>query len=196
MGVNKTYAILDKAFAFIGTSPVSLNDAKAHLNMLFETDGSYEFDDDDDYIGQLIEECTAALESYTGTSIRERTVVVIFEYHRGKFTLPYGPVSTPAGAIQVLDKDGVAIDNCYIRGLANKYFDGPCIPYGQIQYSAGYGEVFPNCPDDLLRAIKEEVAYRYNNRGAEGRQYAAEEPGVSEGARKLAAPYRRGVWLL
>lgn len=196
MGVNKTYNVLDKGFAYVGNSPISRDEAKAHLNMLFETDGSFEFNDDDDYIDDLIEECTAAIENYTNTSIRERTVELIFEYHRGKFVLPYGPVSTAAGAILVRDKNGDAISNCYLRGLSNKYFEGPCIPYGHIQYSAGYGEVFTNVPDDILRSIKEEISYRYNNRGAEGRQYVAEEHGVSEGARKLAAPYRRIQWLL
>lgn len=164
------------------TEPVTLDEVKRHLNMLFDTDGSYEFNDDDVKLTELITECRQALEKYTGLSFGEKTVQAIICNEKSTVHLPYGPIIS---ITTVVDKDGETIDDPEISGLDFKWIE-TLNSYMVITYQAGYATL----PADLKRAIKEEVAFRYKNQGDHG-----DEP-QSASARNLADKHRRVGWLL
>lgn len=177
-------ALLDfRVVTDLATEPVTLTEVKRHLNMVFDTDGSYEFNDDDTKLTELITEVRQALEKYTGLSFGEKTLQAIISNERGqRFELPYGPVIS---VTTVVDKDGEDIDDPVIRGLDFKWIE-TCSSYMVLTYTAGYVTL----PADLKRAMKEEIAFRYKNQGDHG-----EEP-QSASARNLASKYRRVGWLL
>lgn len=164
--------------------PVTLSEVKQHLNLLFDTDGSFDFTDDDSKLTELITECRMALEKYTGVSFGEKTIQAIIRNEMGNQEIPYGPV---VGDItSAVTEDGEAIPDVKVRGLQFKWVESPYSCYMHLTYTAGYDTL----PADLKRAIKEEVAFRYKNQG--------DQPGdtISESARQLADPYRRTQWLL
>lgn len=164
------------------TEPVSLDDVKLHLNLKFTTDGSYEFNDDDDKLTALIKACRVALEKYTGCSFAPKTMEAIIRNEKGNQEIPYGPVDAVSSTVT---EDGDAISDVKVRGLQFKWIESPYSCYMHLTYTGGYTVL----PDDLKQAIKEEVAFRYKNQGDQGDT-------ISESARQLAGPYRRVQWLL
>lgn len=157
------------------TEPVTLADAKRHMNMQFDTDDSYDFTDDDIYIGLLIPVCRQAVELYTGRSLAPKTIQVSVE---GQTDLPYGPVNN---IVSVDDEDGaIDAEDYTIRGGT---VIKPTCGYTTIVYEAGYTVL----PASLKHAILEEIAYRYHHRG--------EEIDISGPARSLARAYRIVTWL-
>lgn len=183
-GSVKYNAVLDwNITTDIVTEPLLLPELKSHLNMVFETDGSYEFDDDDAKLTLLITECRVALEKYTGCSFGAKTMQAIIRNEKGNQEIPYGPVDSVTSTVT---EDGEAIEDVKIRGLQFKWVESPYNCYMHLTYTGGYAVL----PLDLKLALKEECAYRYKNRGDQS-------DGVrSESARNLANPYRRTTWLL
>jgi len=177
-------ALLDfRVVTDLATEPITLTEVKRHLNMVFDTDGSYEFNDDDTKLTELITEVRQALEKYTGLSFGEKTLQVVISNERGqRFELPYGPVTS---VTTVVDKDGEDIGDPVIRGLDFKWIE-TCSSYMVVTYEAGYSTL----PADLKRAMKEEIAFRYKNQGDHGDEIH------SASARNLAAKHRRVGWLL
>ena len=173
----------------LATEPVDLGIVKRHLNLLFDTTGSYVFTDDDTKLTELITECRKALENYTGLSFGTKTIRVIVRNELGNIRLPWGPIQSITA---VVDKNGSSVTDYVAYGLKDKWIVSPCSSYLDITYKAGYTTL----PADLVRAMKEEIAYRYRNQGDQVQQYAAQTPGVSEGARKLADPYKQVLCLL
>jgi hypothetical protein len=165
------------------TEPVTLLEVKRHLNMVFDTDGSYEFNDDDIKLTELITECRRALEKYTGLSFGTKTMQAIICNQKGSMIIPYGPVTSVSSTV---DRDGNAIDDVKIRGLDFKWVESPCSDYMHLTYTGGYAIL----PSDLKRALKEEIAFRYKNQGDHG-----DDP-QSQSARNLADKYRKIGWLL
>lgn len=166
------------------TEPVTLVEVKRHLNMLFDTPGSYVFDDDDTKITELITECRQALERYTGVSFGAKTMQAIICNQKGNMVIPYGPISTVSA---VIDRDGNAIEDVKILGLDFKWIESPCADYMHLTYTGGYATLHR----DLKRAIKEEVAFRYKNQGDQ-----AKEEVQSNSSRNLADKHRKVLWLL
>lgn len=180
----KYNAVLDvNVTTDLSAEPVLLPEIKRHLNMVFDTEGSYEFNDDDTKLTELITECRKALEKYTGCSFGAKTLQAIIRNEKGNQEIPYGPITSVSSTVT---EDGEAISDVNVRGIQFKWVESPRSCYMHLTYTAGYSTL----PDDLKRAIKEEVAFRYKNQG--------DQPGdtISESARQLADPYRRTQWLL
>lgn len=170
------------------TEPVTLTEAKRHLNLLFDTSGSYEFDDDDTYLTDLITQCRERVEQQIGVSLAEKTLKAILRNDCGGIEIPFGPVNT---ITDLKDEDAVEItsDNYKLRGNLFKWIESPCDCYIEVNYEAGYSET--TIPKALKRAILEEIAFRYNHRGDETNQFAGENIGICKASMELAAPYTR-----
>lgn len=190
----------------LSQEPVTLAEAKKHCRV--------DFTDDDDYLSSLIPQARAAIENYCHISIVTKTVTFTaenicdtFPYEgwnqvskwdlafygytmSGKwFTLPYGPFKAVSSVtmingttITVLTED----TDFFLRGMAFKQmqinnWNGSAL----VVYYAGFDTV----PYDLKRAVLEEVAFRYENRGDSVNRYAQQNVGISEGARALLSNY-------
>jgi uncharacterized phiE125 gp8 family phage protein len=171
------------------TEPLTLDEVKRHLNLLFDTAGSYDFDDDDTYLNALIGECRQAMEEILGIGLALKSYRAILRNECGGIEIPYGPISTIG---DIKDIDGTLLVNgetYQLRGLEFKWIESPVSCYVDIQYSAGYSTV--NIPKGLKRALLEEIAFRYNNRGDQTNKFAGENVGLSQGAMELASRYSR-----
>lgn len=160
----------------VAAEPVTLEDAKRHLNMQFDTTEAYEFTDDDNYITSLIPVCREAIERFTGKSLAPKTLRIEVDNHDGRFSLPYGPVTA---ITEVIDDDGVVDEYTITSGRLLK----PKCSYVSVTYEAGYTML----PAALKHAILEEISWRYNHRG--------DEVNISKPARDLAKLYREVTWL-
>lgn len=168
--------------------PVTLTEVKRHLNLQFDTSGSYQFDDDDTYLTDLITQCRERIEQQIGVTLAEKTLRAIVRNECGGLEIPFGPVT----AIDDLkDKDGVEIvsTDYQLRGNLFKWIETPVSCYIEVNYDAGYDDA--TIPKALKRAILEEIAFRYNHRGDETNQFAGENIGICKAAMELAAPYSR-----
>lgn len=177
--------------------PVTLAEAKQHCIVTF--------DDDDQYITDLIKQARQSIENYIHCSIvRKFVTVLIRAENRLKLSfgwgennepaekeLPYGPV---VGAVDVTDVStapgGVNISGVGAWELQGFQFIKILIWPGQylLTYEAGYQSSIPR---DLKRAILEEIAFRYENRGDSTNKYAHQNIGICAGAQQLANPYMR-----
>lgn len=188
MGYN---AVLDKQFSDEDTDePVNLEDFKRHLNMVFDTEGSYEFNDDDTYLEEVLKEARSLVETYTGLSLIARTVTAILRNDCGNIELPYGPVTS---VTSIVDNDDVAFADYKIRGLQFKWLESPLTCYAKVEYTAGYAP--EDVPAPLKRAIKEQGAWWYKNRGDQQQEFASGNVSLCESAIEAAAPYKRTGFL-
>lgn len=172
------------------TEPVSLTEVKQHLNLLFDTEESYEFDDDDTYLTSLITQCRQSLEEYTGLSFAEKTLKAIIRNECGDIEIPAGPVIT-ISSIKDSDGDTIATTDYTVRGNQFKWVESPAACYLELNYTAGYTTI----PAPLKRAILEEIAFRYNNRGDQQQEYANANVSLCQSAINLAAPFKRRSWV-
>jgi uncharacterized phiE125 gp8 family phage protein len=174
-----------------GLEPITRQEAKEHLRLDFQL-GDVEnitFSDDDQRIDRLISEARSAIEQLTGLSLIERVVKTVGFFTPGNSAeFPYGPVKRDA-AIAVV-RDGVVQE----EGDSTKgYKLGPgpfpnmwaCGSDFEVSYSAGWDPA--SVPKGLKRAILEQLAFLYENNGA---QLTGE---VSESAERAAAPFSRNV---
>lgn len=166
------------------TAELNILDAvKRQLNLLFDSSGSYEFDDDDTYLNELIPRCREQVEQYTGLSLAPKTLRAIIRNECGGIEIPFGPVIT---ITSVKDQDAVLLDNITMLGNQFKFIE-TCSCYLDVTYEAGFatGKV----PQGLLKAVIELVVWCYNHRG--------EEPNISlcEQSLASAAPYKRTSWI-
>jgi len=93
-----------------------------------------------------------ACEFYANLSLINRTVTAKIKNRLGDFTPPYGPLKAITSAT---DSDGSAISD----------FDFDKAYYGKITvvYTAGYTTI----PENLKTAVKNQIAWMYENRGDE-----------------------------
>lgn len=189
MGYN---AVLDKVFSDeSATEPVTLAEFKAHLNMVFDSEGSYEFNDDDGKLTRILKAARTRIEKYIGISLIERTVTAILRNDCGSIEFPFGPVT---GDVTLVDKDDEAISGAVIMGLQFKWLECPRTCYAKATYTAGWAAV--DVPEDLKTAIMEEGAFRYTNRGDQQQQFASADTSLCKSALELAAPYKRSGFLV
>lgn len=195
MGCVKYNNIIDVQYVPVDAAeyPASIDDLKKELNMQFDTEGSYEFNDDDTLLQEDIAAATAAIEKYTGRLLRAHDVTAIIRNELGGQALPYGPVTAFATLVNE-DGDAIDADNYSVQGLDFKTLKSPCYAYMTATYSAGYTPA--TIPADLKKAVLHEAVFLYTNRGDQTKQYAAGELDISPSAKRLAQPYRRVVWLL
>lgn len=174
----------------VTTEPVTLADVKRHLNLQFDTSGSYEFNDDDTKLTDLITQCRELIEGYTGLSLGEKTLKVILRNECGDIEIPRGPVNS---ITSIKDIDGTALvaDTDYkVRGNQFKWVESPLSCYLEIVYTAGYKTDNP-IPNGLKRAILEEIAFRYTYAGDQQKEYASADVSLCKSAWDLAARYTR-----
>lgn len=186
--------IIDVQYVPVGSDlPATLDEFKRHLNLLFDTEGSYEFNDDDTYLTAVLEAATTTIEKYTGQLLRASTVSAIIRNDLGGQVLPYGPVTA---FTSLADCEGDAIDpaNYTIGGLAFKSVTKPLSSQLTATYSAGYTPA--TIPAGLKMAVLHQGTFLYNARGDQQQQYAASDVEISASAKALANPYRRVLWLL
>lgn len=165
----------------VEAEPVTRDDLKRHLNMLFETDGDFDFGDDDVYLDSVIKHARESMERYTGLSFAPKTIVAVMRNELGEVELPFGPI---VSIDSVKDKDGNTVTG-EIIGRQFKRIASPISSYLEVAYTAGYETL----PAPLFRAVLEEAAFRYAHRGDE------ENNGYCKAAMELAAPYKRTSWL-
>lgn len=185
-------AVIDVQFEPVDGAlpPVTLIEAKRHLNLQFDIDGAYEFNDDDTYIEELIQAATDAMSNFTGLSLIRRTVTAVLRNDKGGQRIPYGPY---VSGFTLMDAEGDDITSDDYTLLSSMIIKPRC-SYLAATYLAGYlpGDI----PSALKFAVLHQVAFLYDSRGSQGKQYVAENIGISESARALAKPYRKTTWLL
>jgi uncharacterized phiE125 gp8 family phage protein len=165
----------------ITVEPVTLAEVKRHLELQFDTSGSYDFDDDDTKLTALISQCREELEQYTGLSFAGKTLKAILRNDCGGIEIPFGPV-TALTSIKDVDGNTLTATTQYtVSGNLFKRIDYPGSCYLEVNYTAGYTTL----PAGLKRALLEEIAFRYTNAG--------DQSGASlcQSALELAARYSR-----
>jgi len=171
--------------------PATLDEFKRHLNLQFDTEGGYEFNDDDTYLQAVLEAATVAIEKFTGVLLRDSDVTAVIRNEKGGQSLPYGPVTE---FTDLVDSDDVSITDYKLRGLSFKSLVSPCKSEMTATYRAGYTAA--TVPASLKMAVLHQGAFLYESRGDQQQQYASAEVAMSTSAKALANPYRRVVWLL
>lgn len=202
---------LDKSIieSYSGTEPVTLAEAKTQCRV--------DFIDDDSLISDLITAARQTIEEYCHISLVAKVVTLTIKAEEqlksnyaqpfqvrevfNEFELPYGPVST-VDLITSMASDGTIIT---LNPNADYYLSGAA--FQTIRISNNYTNnilvytVGPNAdwliPRALIRAILNEIAYRYAQRGEPTniRVSAFTDEGVCQAARILAKPYIRLNWI-
>lgn len=171
----------------VTVEPVTLVEVKRHLNLQFDTAGSYEFDDDDTKLTALITQCREELEQYTGLSFSGKTLKAILRNDCGGIEIPFGPV-TALTSIKDVDGNTLTVTTGYtVRGNQFRWIEYPWSCYLEVNYTAGYTTL----PAGLKRALLEEIAFRYVNAGDQQQEYANGNVSICKSAIELAARYSR-----
>jgi hypothetical protein len=175
--------------ASFAAEPVTLVEVKRHLNLLFDTAGSYEFTDDDTYLTDLVSQCRESLEQWLNVGMASKIYKAILRNECGNIEIPFGPVTT-LSSIKDVDGNTLTSGTGYtLRGNQFKWIEYPCSCYLEVNYTSGYTPT--NIPKGLKRALLEEIAFRYNSRGDQTNRFAGENIGLSQGAMELASKYSR-----
>lgn len=185
---NLIYDIKDTTVGAF-TEPVTLGEMKDYLRLegFVDTDEStteslWDFDFDDTLITNMIKAAREKAEKYCGCSFVDHTWKVMFTNGAGDFEFPYGPITS---FTSLAYKDGTAVgsDALEMYGYDFQILDYPNSDKMTAIYEAGYED----CPEEICLAIKQMVAYWYENRGT------GEMP---EYALTTMQPYKRAwTWL-
>ena len=137
-----------------GTAPITLAEAKAWIKV------DTAITADDTLITELIKAARQQVEGFLGISLIHRTVTAIINNSAGDIELPYGPL---VSFTSLTDEDGTAIaaDDYELRGIGFKYLHEPLYDYMTAVYTTGYTAL----PENFKTAVKEQVAWLYDNRG-------------------------------
>ncbi len=154
------------------TEPITLAEAKAWIKV------DTAITADDTLITELIKAARQQCEGFLGISLISRTVTAIINNSAGNIELPYGPL---VSFTSLTDEDGNAIvaADYGLRGIGFKYLYTPRYDYMTAVYTTGYTAVQEN----FKTAVKEQVAWLYDNRG--------EAKELSEIVSMTLKPYRR-----
>lgn len=174
------------------TEPVDLDDdVKPHLII--------DHTDDDDKLESLIAQCRKAIENYTGVSMVTHTVVVTADLCE-EIELPQGPVNVISTVKFRTGTDNAGAAEYDTLTAVNDYTtDGSdfirLCSLREGRHLITYTTKAIANMEDLKLALLNEIAFRYENRGDQVKQYATENPAICEAARVLADPYRRLTWV-
>lgn len=179
--VIETQVVTDVA-GFID-EPVTLPEIKRHLNLQFDTSGSYDFTDDDTKLQEIAKSAREVIEQYIGVSMASKTLKAIIRNECGNIEIPFGPVTTLT-SIKDIDGNLLTSGTTYIvRGSQFKWIESPRACYLEVNYVAGYTSL--TIPAGLKRALLEQIAFDYANAGDQ--QLVT----ICESALAKAAPYSR-----
>lgn len=161
---NLTYDIKDVTTESGTSEPVTLQEMKDYLRLegFVDTDESTtdslsDFDFDDTLISNMITAARKKLERLCGISIVFHSWKVLFTNMAGDWELPYGPVQAFTSLKSNTDTTLTAYT---LRGFDFRHLEFPLGEKMVIQYDAGYED----CPEEISLAIKQCVAYWYENR--------------------------------
>lgn len=193
--------IIDIKKTDTGSEPITLAQVKAQLIISFT--------DDDTLLTSLITQARKAIENYCAVSIVTKNIILTADLFQ-EWELPWGPVTGITGVAQRSGTQGsgpatyaTAADwtqsgdefISFAPGSPAGWDWGAPLPKNfsaenryRITYNTG-----PYTPEDLLLAILNEVAYRYENRGNETATKGL-ITGICEAAQALAFPYKRLLW--
>lgn len=171
---------------------ITVAEIKRWLKETFGDSEQWEIDENTDLQG-LLAGARKAAENYTGLSIAEKTVTVYYWIHETELKLPYG---RPSGTVTVSSWENQAwealtdledyelMDDMLTFFTTGKKY--------KISFPAGYDDG-ADVPEDIKMAIKNEVAFRYRNKGDQEKQYATENVALCESSRNILDPYRTVV---
>lgn len=175
--------------ASITDEPGTLTQVKQHLNLLFDTAGSYQFDDDDTKLQLIMKDSREQLEQYTGLSMAVKSYKAIMKNECGDIEIPYGPITT---ITSVKDINGNALTSgtgYTIRGNKFMWIEKPLSCFLEVEFTAGYTP--DNIPDGLRRAWLVQIAWNYVNTGDQQKEFATANVDLCKSAMEIAAPYKR-----
>lgn len=170
--------------ASFADEPATLAEIKRHLNLQFDTSGSYVFNDDDTNLQDIAMQSREVLEQYTGVSMAVKSYKAIIRNECGDIEIPFGPITA---ITSVKDKDGNALisgTSYVLRGNQFKWIESPLSCYIEVNFTAGYTPT--NIPGGLKRALLEQIAWNYANAGDQ-----KQEDPLCMSAIEKAAPYKR-----
>lgn len=198
------------------TEPVTLAQAKAQLIVTSS--------DDDAKITELITQCRRSVENYAFVSMVAKTITLTADFN-GEWELPYGPVNsitsvfkrtTPTGSGPVsysADPGQWTVDGDEFKTFSPAYSNWASIPVANanqwmrperypywLEYANRYKIIYtagPYAPEDLVLAILNEIAFRYEQRGdeVEIRPTISAELGLCPAAQRLCELHRRNCWI-
>lgn len=153
------------------TTPVSLSEAKAHLNVSIS--------DDDTIIGVYLNSAVAVCEQILQRKLITQTWKVFFDSWPTVITIPFGDLQSVTH-VKYTDEDGTqstVSDSSYTvdiistpgRIVLKKNYTWPTATLFnvnpiEIQFVTGYGDVSTDVPDDIRNAILLTVGHFYANR--------------------------------
>ncbi len=190
--------------------PVSLPDAKAHMNI---TDGT-----DDAYIPHLIKAARRRLENEMKRALVEQTWRFTLDhfpsFHQRSFPVGFKPIvlprpplmeiasvkymdpTDPTGAtLLTLDPSSYLVDSdsepARLQSTNNATWPATLRQMGavQIQYTAGYDDDGSTVPEEINMAIKQIVAHWYENRESVVTDTRAAAIEIPQTALWLVEPY-------
>jgi len=136
--------------AITGEEPVTLDEAKEYLRVLYDTD--------DDVIDGLITQCRQILEQATNHSLIEQKITLTNDGYCDKFRLPYGPVTDVSSL--TLTKGTWTTDILATALVSNSLIVHKGDGMLSVEYTAGGIE-----QEGMKQAILELVAFFFMNRG-------------------------------
>jgi uncharacterized phiE125 gp8 family phage protein len=193
---------VEVAFVAIGGGPVSLDQAKAHLRV--------DFDTEDALIAAYLSAAVGAVENFSSRKLSETLVVQRFDgftdrQGRDSLRLWHGPVVSIEG-LTYLDGDGTEqalsedpLDGDYRAVDGDPYYLLPPVADAwpatldgrgtvKVTYIAGYGGAAGPCPGELAAAVLLMLAHLYLNREAVVTGTIATE--LPLGVQALCNPFR------
>lgn len=164
--------------------PATLAEIKRHLNLQFDTSGSFVFNDDDNNLTDIAKQSRELLELYTGVSMAVKNYKAILRNDCGDIEVPFGPI-TAISSVKDIDGNSLISGTSYVlRGNQFKWIESPLSCYIEVNFTAGYTPA--NIPLGLKRALLEQIAWNYVNAGDQ-----KQEDPLCKSAMEKAAPYKR-----
>lgn len=166
------------------TEPVELDEVKTFLSIDLDTE------EHDSLLTSLITTARQAVETYTGLSLVDSSVVAQFDNIYDNVELPYGPVKS---LTSVVDYDGDAVTDYKTTGLFNGFVKLAYVSETPVDaaYLTGYVGAIPEA---LKTAIKKKIATDFEQRTGFDVSGKATVQVYPNDWKAEAAPYSRKRW--
>lgn len=178
--------IIDLQITETGAEPLSVQEAKDHLHITYT--------DDDTDLNRMIKSCRQSIEKFCGISLVTKTVVLIADLFR-ETELPQGPVVSFTSAELKTDISTYTLQTADDSYTIESGAFARIIPYAGGRWRLSYTVGMTPVDQDLILAIRNELAFRYENRGEGVQQRTGSKPGICEAAQYLATPFKRMAWV-